>query len=154
MKLHQTFKLLLCLALPLLSGALGSLATYPNIESWYQTLTKPVLTPPNWIFGPVWTSLYLLMGISLFLIWRKKNLWLVKLFFIHLVFNTLWSIIFFGFHQLGFALIEIILLWIFIAYLTVRFWQTRPLAGALLIPYLLWVSFATYLNFSLWLLNP
>lgn len=140
------------------AGIIGSLFTISAIPTWYLTLQKPVFNPPNWIFGPVWTVLFTLMGISMFVIykaaWPKKSAKIALTFFtLHLVVNTMWSIIFFNWHELGWALAVIILLWLMIAWSIYLFKQIKPLASWLLFPYLLWVSFATILNASIWFLN-
>lgn len=139
-------------------GFLGTIFTVPSILTWYTFLHKPVFNPPNWIFGPVWTALYLLMGLSLFLILQKKlkkqKTFLITLFLVQLVLNFFWSVIFFGWHQPLLALVEIIFLWISIALLIIDFWKFSKAAALLLVPYLCWVSFASILNFSIVLLNP
>jgi len=151
-------KLVVAVLLCQAAGILGSLATVPAIPGWYQGLAKPAFTPPNWLFGPAWIMLYLLMGIALFLVWRQglgrpgvKTA--VTLFFIQLVLNALWSWLFFGWHQVGLAFAEIVLLWVFILLTMIRFLRLSRAAGWLLVPYLLWVTFASALNFSLWRLN-
>jgi len=137
------------------AGFLGSLATTPSIGGWYKSLAKPSFNPPNWVFGPVWTTLYLLRGIALFLVWRlglktEGVQAALILFLIQLALNTLWSILFFGLHQPLPALIEIIVLWAFILWTMIKFFGLSRPAGWLLVPYLLWVSFASVLNFFLW----
>jgi len=138
------------------AGVIGALFTTKSIPTWYQALIKPSFNPPNWIFGPVWTTLYFLMGVSLFLVWANKTtdkkLALI-FFFAQLILNTLWSIIFFGMHAPFYAFIEIILMWGMILLSIIYSWKISAWAGALLIPYLLWVSFASVLNFYLWKLN-
>jgi len=141
-----------------LAGFIGAFATSSSISGWYLYLNKPSFNPPNWIFGPLWTTLYTLMEISLYLIWskgykKKKIKSLVDLFLVHLVFNSLWSIIFFGLKRLDIAFIVIIVLWTMIACLINKFWKVSKIASYLLIPYLAWVSFASILNLSIWLLN-
>jgi len=151
-------KLVVAVLLCQAAGILGSLATAPAIPGWYKGLAKPSFTPPNWLFGPAWITLYLLMGIALFLVWRqgldrpgvKAAL---ALFFIQLGLNALWSWLFFGWHQLGLAFAEIVLLWVVILLVTIKFFALSRAAGWLLVPYLLWVMFASVLNFSLWRLN-
>lgn len=134
------------------AGLVGSVFTFDSIKSWYPTLVKPWFNPPSWVFGPVWTGLYFLMGISLYLIWKGKRKPL-KWFWIQLGLNSLWSVIFFGLHQPLLALGEIGLLWMSI-FLTIReFKRVDKRAALLLLPYLAWVSFATVLNFSLVVLN-
>ena len=141
-----------------LPGTIGSWFTYPAIAGWYAYVNKPFFNPPNWIFGPVWSLLYLLMGISLFLVWQSKGKKKVlqeayKLFFLQLGLNTLWSLIFFGLKNPTFAFLEVLLLWASI-YATMRiFLKINRTAGLLLVPYLLWVSFATCLNLAIVLLN-
>lgn len=141
-----------------LAAGIGSVFTTSAIDTWYTTLQKPVFSPPNWIFGPVWTLLYLMMGISLYTFWNKKTPTNEKrqgfsLFFVQLTLNVLWSILFFGLKSPIAALIGIIFLW-FAIYLTIRkFLEASKLAGWLLIPYLVWVSFATILNLAIVFLN-
>jgi translocator protein len=144
--------------LPQLAGIIGSIFTTSAISVWYATLQKPSFSPPNWIFGPVWISLYILMGISIYLIWQeieenKKARESMRLFWIHLFFNASWSIIFFGLQNPGLAFVNIIIIWLLIIVLMIKFWKINKWSTYLLIPYLLWVSFATLLNFSIWQLN-
>lgn len=143
---------MICLAV----GALGSIPTASGVRDWYPTLRKPAGTPPSWVFGPVWTTLYLLMAVSAWLIWRQYG-WDARtallVFFTQLALNLLWSFIFFGARQLGFAFVEIVILWIAILFNVLLFYRLNPLAGVLLLPYLLWVSYASYLNFGTWRLN-
>jgi tryptophan-rich sensory protein len=140
-----------------LAGFLGSLFTTPAIPTWYATLRKPFFTPPNWIFSPVWISLFVLMGISLFLVWRRQDHPKVKtaliFFFVQLILNILWSAVFFGLRSPLLGLIDIVLLWIAILLSTQHFLKVSRMAGFLLLPYLLWVGFAALLNFFLWILN-
>ena len=142
--------------LPLAVGVLGSYFTASSIPTWYAALNKPVFAPPNWIFGPVWTTLYILMGISLYLLWTSKKKGkekVLRLFFIQLALNFLWSIIFFGMHNVFLAFVEIIALWIFI-FLTIR--QSLLVsknAAYLLYPYIIWVTIASILNLLLLILN-
>ena len=150
--------LAVALGLPLAVGALGSLATASSVRTWYPTLRKPPFNPPAWIFAPVWTALYVLMGIAMQLVWtasgrsgrrgRAIRLWLAQL-----VLNLLWSLLFFGRRAIGPAFGEILVLWIAIAATMREFARHRPAAGALLAPYLGWTTFATLLNGSLWYLN-
>ena len=133
------------------AGMIGSLFTFQAIPTWYPTLVKPSFSPPNWIFGPVWTTLYLLMGISMYLIWKKKKS--LKLFLVHLGINSLWSIVFFGLHSILGGMVVILILWSFIFLLVKDFYRINKTAGYLLMPYLAWVTFASILNFSLLLLN-
>ncbi|MDO8340059.1 MAG: TspO/MBR family protein [Candidatus Burarchaeum sp.] len=151
-------KLAAAIAVCLLVGILGSLYTMPAIPGWYAGLNKPAFTPPSWVFGPVWTSLYILMGISLYLVLgRGLGAWGVKpalsLFSIQLVLNFLWSYLFFGLRSPLAGLICIALLWVELALTIVAFSRISRKAALLLVPYLLWVTFAVYLNFSIWLMN-
>jgi len=124
---------------------------------WYATLNQPSFNPPNWVFGPVWTVLYILMGISLFLIWKldagKARNMTIFVFLLQLVLNFAWSFIFFYFNMLGLALFEIMLLWMSIVMMLVLFYKLRPLAAYINIPYLLWVTFATMLNAAYYFIN-
>lgn len=140
-----------------LTGFIGSLFTMPNISSWYVFLNKPFFSPPNWLFGPAWSFLYLLMGISAFLIWQKRDNPKTKpalgFYAIQLVLNALWSIIFFGMKNPGLAFLEILFLLGFIIITAIKFYQIDKKASLLFIPYILWVSFAAVLNYYLWILN-
>lgn len=140
-----------------LTGIIGSLFTTPAIPGWYAQLIKPSFSPPNWLFGPVWTTLYTLMGISVSIIWfsqknpsRKKAL---KVFFIQLALNSLWSILFFGLKNPTLAFAEIIILWGFILYIIILFGKINKKASYLLIPYILWVTLASILNLAIAILN-
>lgn len=136
---------------------IGSFFTAKSIDNWYQFLNKPFFAPPNWLFAPVWTLLYILMALSAFLIWQKKKELKVNkaltLYFIQLILNAIWSIVFFGFRRPALAFFEIILLWLFILLTLIDFYKIKKMAGLLLIPYLLWVAFAAILNLSVWILN-
>ena len=142
-----------CLAVYAVSG----LVTASSVGTWYQTLNKLTFTPPDWIFPPVWTALYIMMAIAGWLVWRRTDTeaghWAMLLFAIQLLLNLGWSILFFGLKWIGVALIEILLLWIAIAATTLAFWRIEWRAGLLLVPYLLWVTYATLLNGSIWALN-
>jgi len=157
MKIMDILKLAASILLCQLAGFLGSLFTTPVIPTWYRTLNKPSFTPPNWIFGPVWISLYILMGISLFIVWRRtdhpKFRMAFVFFFVQFILNILWLVAFFGLKSPLLGLIDIVLLWIAILLTILNFFKVSKFAGVLLIPYLLWVSFAILLNFSLWILN-
>jgi len=157
MNKSHIFKLLVSIALPLGLGAIAGLFTAEAIPGWYKTLNQPSFNPPNWLFGPVWTTLYLLMGISLFLIWKQKpskeRNKAVFIYLMQLSLNFGWSFIFFYFNRIGFALMEIILLWISIVIMISSFYKIKPIAAYINIPYLLWVTFATILNASYYLLN-
>lgn len=164
MKKNDWLKLVSAIVISQCAGLIGSLFTFSAIPNWYATIVKPSFNPPSWVFGPVWTTLYVLMGISAFLIWssfakategqaRKKIKIALIIFGVQLVLNALWSIIFFGFHQIGWAFAEIILLWLVIVLTMIVFAKISKPAMYLLIPYILWVSFAGFLNFTLWQLN-
>ena len=154
--LRQAVMLGTFLAVCLGAGAAGSIATTPQIPTWYASLSKPSWNPPSWVFGPVWTTLYVMMGVAAWLVWRKVGtpygrvfLW----FWIQLILNALWSFIFFGLEQPGWASAEIILLWLSIAATLWMFRKCSALAALLLTPYLGWVSFAACLNLTIWRLN-
>jgi tryptophan-rich sensory protein len=137
---------------------IGAVFNSTAVKTWYAHIDKPGFTPPNWIFGPVWITLYLLMGISLFLVWNAEINTKVKqtaliLFFIQLILNTLWSYFFFYLQSPLYGLMEIVILLIFIVFTMLKFFPIRPLAGFLLLPYMLWVGFAAVLNYSIWQLN-
>ena len=158
MKLKSFFQLLLAVVVSEIPGIIGSVFTVSAIPTWYATLAKPALNPPAWIFGPVWTTLYALMGIAVFLIWRagpdRKNVKIALSFFGgQLILNALWSVIFFGLHALAAAFVEIIVLWAAIAYTIAVFLKISRPAAYLLVPYILWVSFAAYLNYAIWALQ-
>ena len=158
MKKKDLLKLIISLVICQLAGIIGSLFTSPSIPTWYASLEKPSFNPPNWVFSPVWISLFVLMGISLFLLWRniledQKAKIAILFFAIQLVLNMFWSVIFFGLKSPFFAFIEIIFLWVAILLTILKSLKVSKAAGALLIPYILWVSFAAVLNFSIWSLN-
>lgn len=139
----------------LVVGGVSGYLTLGGVRDWFPTLVKPSFNPPNWIFGPVWTLLYIMMGVAAWMVWRQGGdinlaLWL---FFIQLSLNFLWSLLFFNFHRIDLALIEIAALWISIAATLTAFWQIDLRAGLLLVPYLAWVSFASILNAAFWRLN-
>ena len=157
MKIIDILRLIASILLCQVAGFLGALFTTPAIPTWYKTLNKPFFNPPNWIFSPVWISLFLLMGISLFMVWRRQDHPKFKtaliFFFVQLVLNILWSVAFFGLSSPLLGFINIILLWIAILLTIQNFLKVSKFAGVLLLPYFLWVSFATLLNFFLWILN-
>ncbi|MFW5885185.1 MAG: TspO/MBR family protein [Patescibacteria group bacterium] len=151
-------KLVISIGVSLSAGFIGSFFTASAIENWYSFLEKPLLNPPNWIFAPVWTLLYILMGVAAFLVWKKSGqkagIGKALVFFgVQLVFNSAWSIIFFGLQNPFWALLEILVLWILILFTIILFYRVSKSAAFLLIPYILWVSFAIYLNYSIWVLN-
>jgi translocator protein len=154
----KIIKGVVCIALCQLAGLIGSFFTIPAIPTWYARLNKPFFSPPNWLFGPVWTSLYTLMGISLFLVWNKggnkpQGKRAIIFFLIQLILNALWPVLFFGVKSPLAGLIDIILLWGTIGLTVKAFLNVSPWAGWLLIPYWGWVSFAMILNAGLWILN-
>ena len=133
---------------------IGGITTFKFKEPWYSTLVKPSFNPPDWVFGPVWTILYILMAIAIWNVWIKsKNINLVYLYFIHLFFNTTWSVVFFGFNQIELALINLIVLILFIVILFRKYKVISKLSAYLMIPYFLWCCFAFLLNLNLMLLN-
>lgn len=156
--MSKTLKVILSIVFCLLVGAIGSFFTAPAIPSWYAYLNKPFFSPPNWIFAPMWTILYILMGISFYLIWsnakkgKSKNEALGN-FYVQLILNFVWSPIFFGMKNLGLAFIVIVLMWLFILRTIQSFAKLNKKASYLLYPYIAWVSFASILNLSVWLLN-
>jgi len=151
-------KLLLSIVIPLAVGILSGLFTASGVNGWYRTIQKPSWNPPNAVFAPVWTTLYILMGIALYLVWNDKaseetkrpviTFWVGQL-----VLNALWSFLFFSQHAIGLALVEIIVLWFAILITIFLFARIRKAAAWLLVPYISWVSFASLLNFALWQLN-
>ncbi|HBU06729.1 MAG TPA: TspO protein [Candidatus Magasanikbacteria bacterium] len=153
-------KLAISLIIPQLAGFLGSIANITSLDTWYKGLIKPVFNPPGWIFGPVWTLLFVLMGVALYLVWDNKGIFnkykvdfVIKIFSLQIILNIVWSWLFFGAMSPLLALLEIIVLWVAILWNMVVFYRLNKTAGYLLLPYLLWVSFASVLNFSLWWLN-
>jgi len=148
-------RLTLCIAVCLGAGGLGSLLTRPALMTWYEGLSKPNWTPPNWLFAPVWTILYVAMGVAAWLVWRRSSLAAVpmQLFLLQLLLSVAWSAVFFRFRSPGWAFFEIVALWCAILLTAVAFGRTAPVAGWLMVPYLVWVSYATALNFAIWRLN-
>ncbi len=148
--------LILAIVLPFIAAAIGSYFTNPAIPGWFVTLNKPFFSPPNWLFGPVWTLLYFLMGFSLYLVWLKQGIkfsGVQLVFYAQLVVNALWSIVFFGLQDPLAAFFVIIALWCLIVSCIIGFKKINKKASWLLAPYILWVSFASILNFSIWFLN-
>ena len=139
------------------AAGLGSLLTTPSIGGWYTALLKPSWTPPNWVFGPVWTALYLAMAIAAWLVWRRAGFAGAKLalalFAAQLILNVCWSAIFFSAHLPGLAFAELVVLWLLILATLVAFWPLSRAASWLMLPYLLWVAFAGALNYAIWRLN-
>ncbi|NMB82989.1 MAG: tryptophan-rich sensory protein [Ignavibacteria bacterium] len=157
MSSSNIIKLIVSLLIPLSVGAVAGMFTSQAVPNWYASLNRPSFSPPNWVFGPVWTSLYILLGFSFFLVWKEnpskhRNLAII-VFAVQMFLNFAWSFIFFYFNMIGIALLEIILLWINIVFMIYLFYKIKPLAAYLNIPYLLWVSFATILNAGYYFLN-
>ena len=154
---RQTLGLIVSIVVCLGVAGLGGLVTDPQVSDWYAQLAKPKWTPPDWVFGPVWTVLYICMAVSVWLIWRQGGSATAKvpmaLFVAQLVLNSLWSILFFGFQQPGIAAIEIVLMWAAILATIVAFWNRSTSASLLLVPYLAWVTFAVLLNWTIWRMN-
>jgi benzodiazapine receptor len=157
MKITDILKLAVSIILCQLAGFLGSFFTIPAIPTWYQTLNKPSFASPDWIFSPVWIGLFILMGISLFYVWQRpghpQSKKALVFFFIQLIPNVLWAAAFFGLKSPLLGLMDIVLLWFAILFTILYFSKVSKFAGVLFIPYLLWVSFASPLNFCLWILN-
>ena len=183
LKRNDWISLAIALLLPQLAGGLGAVATASSVNSWYRTLKKPSWNPPGWVFGPVWTVLYLLMGFASWLIWREgsqrtaeattaanqpgdnaagpklavpeepETRQALAFYGGQLALNTVWSLLFFGLRSLGGALAEIVALWTAIAFTVARFYRLKPVAGWLLVPYLAWSTFAAVLNGTVWRLN-
>jgi len=153
------------IAVPLIAGVIGSIFTSQSVSTWFQTIEKPSFSPPNWLFGPVWTTLYVLMGISLFLIWRatssttfpnysrSRKIAAFTGFGTQLLLNVLWSFLFFGLRSPQLSFVEIIILLISIVVTIVIFSKISKLSAILMLPYVTWVTFASFLNLEIWLLN-
>ncbi|OIO19176.1 MAG: TspO protein [Candidatus Magasanikbacteria bacterium CG1_02_32_51] len=153
-------KLIISVVVCQLAGVVGSVFTFSSISNWYVYLNKPSFNPPNWIFGPVWTVLFLLMGISLYIIWNNKAILqknkkreAINIFVFQLFLNVLWTLLFFGLKSPALAFFEITVLWMTIFITIFKFKKFSSRAAWLLIPYLFWVTFASILNFALWALN-
>lgn len=153
----KSLKLIIAILLPMLVGGVSGFLTANSITDWYTTLKQPSFNPPNWVFGPVWTTLYLIMGISLYRIWclpiseeRNKA---IKIFALQMTLNFFWSLIFFKWHLIGLALVEILVMWLMIAVMIHQFKKLDAASGYMNIPYLLWVSFASVLNVAYFILN-
>jgi benzodiazapine receptor len=159
MKGKEVLLLTVCILVPFLAGFIGSAFTFSEIPTWYASLNKPWFNPPNWLFAPAWTTLYILIGVSLFLVVRngleKEPVKSALMFFIaQIALNALWSIMFFGLKELLLAFIELVFLWIFILANIITAYRVDKKAGYILIPYICWVTFAGTLNLFVWLLNP
>lgn len=158
MERKNVVKLIMAIFVCQLAGAIGSIFTVSAIAGWYSGLVKPALNPPNWLFGPAWITLYTLMGIAAFLVWqkgldKKEIKTALEIFILQLLLNAIWSVIFFGWQSPAWAFINIILLWLAILWTIMVFYRISKPAAYLLLPYILWVSFAAYLNYSIWMLN-
>ncbi len=181
MIINNPIKFIISVVVSELAGVVGAIFTTSSVTTWYATLNKPALNPPAWVFGPVWTTLYFLIGISLYLVWKRdwkivnhfwenrdkpwnpisKRLWqgdwqkanVIAIFLVQYILNILWSLVFFGLHQPAWAFFVIVALWVSIIYLIINFYRISKTAAWLLAPYFLWVSFAAYLNLAIWALN-
>ncbi len=154
----QYLKLIIAISICLLAGFIGSIFISKSVSTWYTPLNKPYFNPPDWVFAPVWTTLFILMGISLYLVWSKgleaEGVKLAIIIFgVQLFFNILWSLLFFALQSPFYAFIDIIVLWIMILFTIVCFYRISPFSSYLLFPYILWVSFAAVLNFMILRLN-
>lgn len=151
-------KLIISILIPLITGSIAGFFTTKGVDGWYAAAIKPSFNPPNWIFAPVWTALYILMGIALYLIWKsdaEKNIkqTALILFAVQLTLNFFWSFIFFSLRQTGWAFVEIVVMWLSILFTILWFGKISSDAAWLLVPYISWVSFASLLNFYIWKLN-
>ena len=148
------FFISLCL---IFGNGLGGYFTFISVETWYQTLNKPNFNPPDWVFGPVWTTLYILMGISVWLVWKRKpsadRTIGIRIFWVQLFFNILWTYIFFGIQKIGLSFLEIIFLIFLILSNVIYFLKIDKIAGYLLIPYLIWILYTSILTYNIWILN-
>ena len=181
MKFDNIIKLSISIIICEFAGVIGSVFTMPSIAGWFKSLNKPFFNPPNWIFAPVWSLLFLLMGISFYLVWDKKwivknkigkikkiktnafleSIWtgkwqkqgIISIFFIQLFLNICWSLLFFGKHFIGFAFFELLVLWLAILFTIISFYRVSKISAYLLLPYIAWVSFAGILNYWLLILN-
>ena len=151
-------KLILSILIPLGIGLLSGYLTSEGVNGWYVTAVKPPFNPPNWLFAPVWTVLYITIGVALYFVWKTdtRTRWkqyAIAAFAVQMVLNFCWSFIFFKLEEPGWALLEIIALWLSIVWMIVSFTRVSPVTGWILAPYLLWVSFAVLLNYNIWELN-
>tara|TARA_E500000331_G_C17086513_1_gene639203 strand:+ start:347 stop:811 length:465 start_codon:yes stop_codon:yes gene_type:complete len=151
---NKYLSLFLILLITFIASAIGGFTTASFKEPWYSQIILPTFNPPSWIFGPVWTTLYIMMSVAIWKIWiNSLNTNLLRLYFIHLFFNGTWSIVFFGFHQIGLALINLVIIIIFILSLMKKYLNIDKVSFYLMIPYFLWSSYALILNSSIFLLN-
>lgn len=152
--MRDIFKLAISIVLPFLASAIGGIFTASSVSTWYVELAKPSFNPPSWVFGPVWTVLYLIIGISFYLVWKRKyDKIAFTIFGVQLVLNALWSVLFFGLKMPFLAFIEIVFLWLSIMLMIFYFYRISRISAYLLIPYVLWVTFAAILNFYIYILN-
>ncbi|MFT3933454.1 MAG: TspO/MBR family protein [Chitinophagaceae bacterium] len=156
--MNNTTKLILSIVLTVGIGLLGGLFTAPEIQGWYAHINKPSWNPPNWLFGPVWTLLYVLMGIAFYKVWKTtttadKKQWAIIIFIAQMALNFIWSYIFFNQHQPGWAFVDIVVLWLAIICTIIAFSRINSGAAWLLVPYISWVSFAAILNYVIWQMN-
>jgi benzodiazapine receptor len=155
--MNRILRLLICIAFPLIVGGISGFFTVQGVKDWYLTLAKPNFTPPNYLFGPVWAFLYAFMGVAFFRILEKgksvQKIKAIRIYLWQLFFNFCWSFLFFSQHQIGLALIDILILWVLILIMIIRFKKLDAFAGYSQIPYLLWVSFATALTAAIFILN-
>ncbi|MEO7263637.1 MAG: TspO/MBR family protein [Ferruginibacter sp.] len=155
--MNKIVKPILCISIPILVGTLSGIATASGVKGWFQTINKPGFNPPNYVFGPVWTILYILMGISFYMVMQSPNTktkkYAVAIFLVQLLLNFCWSLLFFKFKFIGTAFIDIILIWLSIIFMIYIFYKINKRAAWLQVPYLLWVSFASILNAAIWWLN-
>ena len=151
---NKYLSLFLILLITFIPSTIGGFTTASFKEPWYSQIILPSFNPPSWVFAPVWTTLYIMMAIAIWKIWINSfDLKILKLYFVHLFFNGTWSIVFFGFHQIGLALINIIIILIFIFFLMKNYFNRDKISFYLMIPYLLWSSYALILNSSIFMLN-
>ena len=155
--MNRIIRLIICIAFPLIVGGISGFFTVQGVKDWYLTLAKPNFTPPNYLFGPVWTFLYAFMGVAFFRIIEKgksvQKIKAIRIYLWQLFFNFCWSFLFFSRHQIGLAFIDILILWVLILIMIIRFKKLDAFAGYSQIPYLLWVSFATALTAAIFILN-
>ncbi len=156
--MNNITRLIISIAIPVVAGSLSGFFTVTGDGSWYQTIQKPSWNPPGWVFGPVWTSLYVMMGISLYLVWKSNAEQSLKkkaiiIFAIQLALNFFWSYIFFTLQSPGWAMVEIITMWLFILLTIFAFAKISKVAAWLLVPYISWVSFASILTYTIWQMN-
>lgn len=155
--MKKILKFIISIAIPLAIGYLGSIFTTSSVNSWYTTINKPSFNPPNYLFAPIWTALFVLIGISFYFVWMKKfegeKEKVITIYFVQLLLNFLWSLFFFGVQSPALAFLDIIALWFMIVVNIIIFYRISKISGWMLVPYLLWVSFASALNLSIVILN-